>query len=922
MTAVLLWKEYRQQRAFWLTIAFLAILLVLSLAETLGRGSLWQVFHEESIAETLTVVLVCLSVAYGIVSGALLLAGESDDGTLVFLDQLTGLRGPLFARKVLAGVVLTLSLNVFLAGLSLALGFGSWDTALLLPLLGLDGLVWGLLAGALCRKVLTAGLTGIVFMAISWPLALLLMMVIHTALAVCGLEWMEAYANLLMVLFPKALVAGAGGYLSWRVYCRDDLTRRTASTRRQSRLWSVVPFSWRVLCWLAFRQGRWVLAAGLASALLLSGTVGLAPLLIWPISSLLLGLAFGLAVFAPDQIESQRFLGVQRFPPGLIWAVKVVFWGTALLALTALAWFVDAQFYGHDLFSRKEGSSHQSQQWAFLEDLVIGADVSPFLLVGLWPLYGFCFGQFFGQVVRRPALAVILALFLTPLVVATWVPALVFGGLQVWQVLIIPVLLLLTTRFVMWPWLSGRLLSARPLLGIAGAVALMVLSMIGCRWYRVVEVPDVGEPFDVQAFRASLPSPEQNEAGRLIRKAGAAMREQRKQIDEQLFHEGDIQATSRDPSSVLSQSVLANGWPKQDKELSRWLDRLFTGEWVQEAEKAAQLPLDMVQDPHLSVGIISQDCRQLAALFVLRALQRQAHGDPRGALHHLETVLALSRQVRNDAAVALFETGNSMEGNALFGFRLWLQNSGPDKELLRAALMLLQRHEAAVPDPANTIKAEYLAHRNDDPPFNSYTPPVKELLRMAYQVPGEKECQRRILRACVSGQLRVIQQPYWKTFGKRGSKKEKVDPHVRLAEWTGLPPKDGPGSHLSARQWGKLVEQFWMYSAWSPFHVARFIGPEQQSLHAAELATALALHQADHGKPPEQLDALVPAYLAAVPDDPRTGEPFRYRISPGETFPNIYGQQVTLAPGQAFVESADSSVFYLMPVWTRKEEKP
>src|SRR5262249_398265 len=93
MTAVLLWKEYRQQRAFWLAVALLALLLVLSLAETLGQGSLWQVFHDESIGIALKGVLICLSIAYGVVSGALLLAGESDEGTLVFLDNLTMRRG-------------------------------------------------------------------------------------------------------------------------------------------------------------------------------------------------------------------------------------------------------------------------------------------------------------------------------------------------------------------------------------------------------------------------------------------------------------------------------------------------------------------------------------------------------------------------------------------------------------------------------------------------------------------------------------------------------------------------------------------------------------------------------------------------------------------------------------------------------------
>ena len=61
---------------------------------------------------------------------------------------------------------------------------------------------------------------------------------------------------------------------------------------------------------------------------------------------------------------------------------------------------------------------------------------------------------------------------------------------------------------------ASVLLSFDPFQGTHGA-----LWLIGCLGWRVLEVPDVGEPFDVDSFRASLPSPAENEAGELIRKA-------------------------------------------------------------------------------------------------------------------------------------------------------------------------------------------------------------------------------------------------------------------------------------------------------------------------------------------------------------------------------------------------------------------
>ncbi len=46
MNAVLWWKEYRQQRAVWLAIVVVAVLLVWSLGETMGHGSGLWVFRD------------------------------------------------------------------------------------------------------------------------------------------------------------------------------------------------------------------------------------------------------------------------------------------------------------------------------------------------------------------------------------------------------------------------------------------------------------------------------------------------------------------------------------------------------------------------------------------------------------------------------------------------------------------------------------------------------------------------------------------------------------------------------------------------------------------------------------------------------------------------------------------------------------
>src|SRR2546430_13272134 len=53
----------------------------------------------------------------------------------------------LFRSKFLAGLGLTLPLGMVMAGFEFFLGFGTWTSALVVPLLAGDALMWGLLGG-------------------------------------------------------------------------------------------------------------------------------------------------------------------------------------------------------------------------------------------------------------------------------------------------------------------------------------------------------------------------------------------------------------------------------------------------------------------------------------------------------------------------------------------------------------------------------------------------------------------------------------------------------------------------------------------------------------------------------------------------------------------------------------------------------
>jgi hypothetical protein len=900
MNHVLLWKEYRQQRAIWLAVAFLGIFLVLLLGLALGQGSGLEAFRDGSIRPTLIIIILALGVTYGIVSGALLLAGEKEDRTLDFLDGLSGQRGPVWRRKATAGALFTLAQAIVMSVLLAGLGLGSWRTALVVFYWCLDGLAWGLLGGSLCNKVLTAVLAGIAFMGSTWLLVL----------------FVESFTALYL---GKAMLAGAGVLYSRKMFCQDDPTRQSAS--RKSRFTKLIPASWRVLVWLSFRQGRWVLAGALAFAIALGLTVNLAPLILWPIGTLLLGLTCGLATFCPDQGDGGRFLGAQRFSPGKIWTMKVLFWATSAVLLTALAW-ATAMSIRYQLFPEVfSRSSHESWvnawipwQWT----------ISPLMFLGFCPLYGFFCGQFVGLVMPRPVLAVILSVFITPFLVAIWLPSLVVGGVPIWQLLIVPGLLVLTTRLAIWPWISGRLMSAKPLLSIIGAVALMLLSVAGSLGYRAIEVPDVGEPFDVKAYLAGLPSPENNEAGPLIRNAFKAMKEHKEKVEEKLKPPARF-ASERYGFRHLLGEIFEKGWPQKDQEISPWLDQIFQGDWVKMARKAAQLPLGMVVDPRQanvwSAGY-HNDCETMSRLLAIRALQLQAKGESAKALDLLNTALGLSRQMRNHTGNYLY--GSYFESAALVGLHDWLEKVGPNKKLLQKALTMLQNHAAKSPDPADTIKAEYLAALNSLPP-NIYTTRkvlVHQLTDYAFQVPWEKQRNERVLQAIFKAQIDQAKMPLWEieSLGEIKKKYAGLDRDTQSALVAGLPLKEGPGSAISAERWGEFIRHSWgrafVFSLWP------VVKHDLQRLRATQLVTALAFYQSDNGKPPANLDDLVPNYLPKLPIDPATGKSFGYRISKGEEingyFPNGSEVNRRLAPGQALVWSEGPREYkFPVPVWKK-----
>src|SRR5262245_30248305 len=119
MTHVLLWKEYREHRVVWLALAAVSAAALLGLPALLAPEGLAT---NANVRDTLRLLTPALAWTYGLVCGAMLLAGERENGTLDFLDALPGRRLGLWRVKCLAGVLFLAAHAAVLAGLAAAAG--------------------------------------------------------------------------------------------------------------------------------------------------------------------------------------------------------------------------------------------------------------------------------------------------------------------------------------------------------------------------------------------------------------------------------------------------------------------------------------------------------------------------------------------------------------------------------------------------------------------------------------------------------------------------------------------------------------------------------------------------------------------------------------------------------------------------------
>jgi hypothetical protein len=365
----------------------------------------------------------------------------------------------------------------------------------------------------------------------------------------------------------------------------------------------------------------------------------------WPLISALVGVACGVAAFVGEATAgTNRLWAEQRWPLGRWWIVKVGFWLVLVPLALALA---EGLSLGGSVFLEQ----YKPRPWSLIE---WGLQVTgPFLFTTVWYAHGAALGLLTGLISRKVLVALVVGGGLAALALLLWLPSLLGGGLPAWQALGLPVLLVIGHRLLFRAWAADRLGTPRPALRLA-AIALVGLGWLGaCLAYRVAEVPDVGEPFDVAGFEAALPQPDQGASG-LLAPALARCQAHLDAVSDEEPHKPWVLPNSLDLARSLERAE--EPAPEFPADWGARLDRLATGEWHQELAAAVALPPGLLLDPRKPLPTsyrVLQNTETVAAILAYRGLQLRDRGQLAGAVAEVRLGLDLSRHVRSNAPFQL-----------------------------------------------------------------------------------------------------------------------------------------------------------------------------------------------------------------------------------------------------------------------------
>jgi hypothetical protein len=386
---------------------------------------------------------------------------------------------------------------------------------------------------------------------------------------------------------------------------------------------------------------------------------------------------------------------------------------------------------------------------------------------------------------------------------------------------------------------------------------------------RVVGLPDIGDPFDVPAFRALNTLPEDQDANVLIRRAAAM-------------------ATKMPERVGIRQNLTTGGWSQVDPRLRDWLENNRNALALFRA--GTERPDGIMSGQHVETGKESGDLKfgPLVWLAMLEGSRLEHQGDMERAWSWYRTLLRLRLLVMRRGSVHQRWLIDAQCEVLRKRAQLWAADRKTGNPLVRRALDDVLACEPKPEWDAYSLKIEYLSmlselsrpdgwvQHGSGPELDYRVAGAKlprELTSRLYAVrrlvSNESELSRRVLRLAFANWLanaqksesdhrrpsvfasfefvnRNVAVPFF-AAGTSAPKGARIMPPDELARWL-----------LTAR------DARWLLHDW-PWWSVRI--SEKRTHAGLVVLLAQELYDRDHGTVPRSDEALVGAYLDHLPDD-------------------------------------------------------
>jgi hypothetical protein len=934
VTRVIVWKELREQLAILIALAALGAGIITAGA-TLGdlsggRDPLDFRGYGEP-ARLAATVLVCVA---GLVVGGTLFAGEFENGTAGFLMHLPATRRRLWSAKLVAGIALTLGMSLVLAAVSYGAGVFTGSKplawALWFCVLGLAAFAAGAFGSAAVRQVLPACGIGIAAgPTVAALCASIGIFFLRRAIDDGRFHFNQREVSFFITLAGPLIAAVVMAVMSFLVFTYPDYARKrhvvgpgtfqTAVTavrtvRTPPSRFGVRALAWFVgRTWFAYAIVLHVLALLFGITLIIPGVPAL---FLWPGLTVFLGVLAGVFGFVDEQLNGvNRFWAERSLPPGRLWVAKVLAGSGVLLTslgVVAVPLVIVTAMQGQTtapFLNRLFGTGLVGPGFPFVTGLF------------LWPAYGFAAGLLAGMCFQKPLVSVAVGLMTGAATAAMWIPSLFSGGLMGWQVWPAAFVTILMTRFLMRDWALGRIAKGHGLVKLAATIVTPLALISGGVLFRFVDVPLCPEVEDDIRFSETLPTTDETQPGRDLKRAVAQFATRYEQANdpaEKFFgpaYERPAWSNSRGAYSIrVGQQmsyVSSMGYPTDRPDFDRWLKEVFgQSEWLDELKKMRGRPPGVFLDPNDNLTVFSripelEQYRHLTTAVIAKGLHDQTYGDPASAVDRVAESLTAVRTARHDTILMGTLIARQAEATSVLAVERWLERLDHDPIHLKRMLAVLREHATAPPENPNApALADQVMLRNAVRNPQTWYPEYARqfvnarglteedvrqradaeatFLQFCWTVPWEKERLRRAvgLRNAPAPPPGIIDRLTAglarRTVAPKNPKAQEANAYLVGMPGLGLMEMLNSGTDTF-----RLV-------AWENDRLAR--------LRLVILAVALRLHEADHGQPAATLDELVPDYLPAVPTDPHSpeGKPFRYELSRGDRV--VYMEEV-VPPG-------------------------